>query len=93
MAVNVSVYDGYQCGGGSEFTTNARIYGACRDQEYAQHHPEDLTVEGCDCDNMHLIDDHGSCVALEMCTCYDEYAEGNKIKNAGEISQRVCTNW
>ena len=39
------------------------------------------------------MNDYGECVAVDECTCYDEFDSVKSIKPAGAIAQRSCNEW
>lgn len=82
-------------GAGSVYTDCAKIcHGTCRDQQLADANCEEECVPGCMCPTGQVQDDYGTCVNIERCTCYDQYSpKENRIKKAGDVVSRRCTDW
>ena len=89
--------EGYSCPAGQTYSTCNPVCGTCRDQQDSTQYcvqSQDICVAGCACPGDQLLDDHGACVDVEQCTCYDAYdAHDDPIKPAGGVSERGCANW
>jgi hypothetical protein len=86
----------YSCSGGGELSSDANIYGSCRDQPFARIMGESnpVSVWGCGCPPGQLFNEDNECVPVAECTCFDEYSvPGSQFKLPGSVTQRGCANW